>query len=54
MEGWEGKFNKKPDPDYILSVLIDIYERQYGCKVEVTKTPPPVVESPTRAAEANQ
>ena len=36
-EWWEGKFDKKPDPDYILSVLIDIYERQNGVKVVVEK-----------------
>lgn len=34
MKEWrEGKFDKKPDQDYILSVLIDIYERQSGVKV---------------------
>ena len=32
-----GHFDKPPDPDYILSVLIDIYERQNGCMVEVVK-----------------
>lgn len=32
-----GHFDKPPDPNYILSVLIDIYERQYGCKLEVVK-----------------
>ena len=32
-----GIFDKPPDPNYILSVLIDIYERQYGCKLEVVK-----------------
>ena len=38
MKEWrEGKFDKKPDPDYILSVLIDIYERQHGVKVVVEK-----------------
>lgn len=36
-EWWEDHFNKQPDPDYLLSVLIDIYERQYGCKLEVVK-----------------
>ena len=36
-EWWEGKFDKKPDSDYILSVLIDIYERQHGVKVVVEK-----------------
>lgn len=29
--------NKPPDPDYILSVLIDIYERQHNCKVTIEK-----------------
>lgn len=38
MKEWrEGKFDKKPDPHYILSVLIDIYERQNGVKVVVEK-----------------
>ena len=32
-EWWEGKFDKKPDPDYIMSVLIDIFERKYGVKL---------------------
>lgn len=36
-EWWDGKFDKKPGPDYILSVLIDIYERQNGVKVIVEK-----------------
>ena len=36
-EWWEDHFNKQPDPDYILSVLIDIYERQHGVKVVVEK-----------------
>ena len=39
-EWWEGKFDKKPDPDYILSGLIDIYERQNGVKVIVEKESP--------------
>lgn len=30
-----GRFDKPPDPNYILSVLIDIYERQHGYKVVV-------------------
>lgn len=34
-EWWEGKFDKKPDQDYILSVLIDIYERQHGIQVTI-------------------
>ena len=38
MEGWEKHFDKEPDPDYILSVLIDIFERQYG--VKITKKSP--------------
>lgn len=32
-----GTFDKPPDPNYILSVLIDIYEQQYGCKLEIVK-----------------
>lgn len=32
-----GHFDKPPDPDYILSVLIDIYERQHNCKVTIEK-----------------
>lgn len=27
-------FDKPPDPNYILSVLIEIYEREHGCKLE--------------------
>lgn len=42
-EWWEGKFDKEPDPDYILSVLVDIYERQNGVKVIVQKETPPTV-----------
>ena len=32
-EWWEGKFDKKPDPDYIMSVLIDIFVFLYGVKL---------------------
>lgn len=31
---WAEHFNKPPDPNYILSVLIEIYERENGCKLE--------------------
>lgn len=31
---WSEHFNKPPDPNYILSVLIEIYEREHGCKLE--------------------
>lgn len=34
---WSEHFNKPPDPNYILSVLIDIYERQHNCKVTIEK-----------------
>lgn len=39
------RFDKPPDPDYILSVLIDIYERQHNCKIVVEKSPPPAAAS---------
>lgn len=32
-----GHFDNPPDPDYILSVLINIYERQHNCKVTIEK-----------------
>lgn len=31
---WAEHFNKPPDSNYILSVLIEIYEREHGCKLE--------------------
>ena len=34
MAWWEERFNKEPDYNYIVGVLLDIYARQKG--VEVT------------------